>query len=133
MTELKPCPFCGGKALLGFSKDEHLNERHFVICENVIKCGCLTQYCNSKDKAIEKWNRRAEKDRYIKLPCKVGDIVYYPYEYGNKVLEKTVIKIVIEKEDRWLDVGVSFLPFENIGKTVFLTKEEAEQKLKELK
>ena len=65
-------------------------------------------------------------------PCKVGDVVYYPYEYGNKVLEKTVIKIVIEKEDRWLDVGVSFLPFENIGKTVFLTKKEAMQKLKEL-
>ena len=65
-------------------------------------------------------------------PCKVGDIVYYPYEYGNKVLEKTVIKIVIEKEDRWLDVGVSFLPFENIGKTVFLTKEEAEKKLHKL-
>ena len=61
----------------------------------------------------------------------MGDIVYYPYEYGNKVLEKAVIKIVIEKEDRWLDVGVSFLPFENIGKTVFLTKEEAEQALKE--
>ena len=82
---------------------------------------------------IEAMQMHKEKDRYIKLPCKVGDIVYYPYEYGNKVLEKTVIKIVIEKEDRWLDVGVSFLPFENIGKTVFLTKEEAEQKLKELK
>ena len=66
-------------------------------------------------------------------PCKVGDTVYYPYEYRNVVLEKTVIKIVIEKEDRWLDVGVSFLPFENIGKTVFLTKAEAEQKLKEMR
>ena len=63
-------------------------------------------------------------------PCKVGDTVYYPYEYGGKILEKTIKKIVIEKEYRWLDVGVSFLPFENIGKTVFLTKEEAEQKLK---
>jgi hypothetical protein len=66
----------------------------------------------------------------IVLPCKVGDIVYYPYEYGGKILEKTIKKIVIEKEYRWLDVGVSFLPFENIGETVFLTKEEAEQKLR---
>ena len=64
-------------------------------------------------------------------PCKVGDIVHYPYDYGNKVLEKTVKSIVIENNDKWLDVGVSFLPFENIGKTVFLTKEEAEEKLKE--
>lgn len=68
----------------------------------------------------------------IVSPCELGDKVYYPYEYRNVVLEKTVIKIVIEKEDRWLDVGASFLPFENIGKTVFLTKEEAEEKLKEL-
>lgn len=72
-------------------------------------------------------------DGWVRPPCKVGDTVYYPYEYGNVVLEKTVIKIVIEKEDRWLDVGVSFLPFENIGKTVFLTKAEAEQKLKEMR
>ena len=63
MTELKPCPFCGGKALLGFSRDEHLNERHYVICESIIKCGCLTQYCNSKDKAKELWNRRADNDQ----------------------------------------------------------------------
>lgn len=73
------------------------------------------------------------KNGVVVPPCKVGDTVYYPYEYGNVVLEKTVIKIVIEKEDRWLDIGVSFLPFENIGKTVFLTKEEAEQKLKEMR
>ena len=72
-------------------------------------------------------------DGWIRPPCKVGDRVYYPYEYRNVVLEKTVIKIVIEKEDRWLDVGVSFLPFENIGKTAFLTKAEAEQKLKEMR
>lgn len=67
----------------------------------------------------------------VVLPIKVGDTIYYPYEYGNKVLEKTVKKIVIENDDKWLDVGVSYLPFENIGKTVFLTKEQAEQKLKE--
>lgn len=70
------------------------------------------------------------REQIIVPPCKVGDTVYYPYEYGGKILEKTIKKIVIEKEYRWLDVGVSFLPFENIGETVFLTKEEAEQKLK---
>ena len=69
-------------------------------------------------------------ERAIIPPCKVGDTVYYPYEYGNRVLDKTVKKIVIEGNDKWLDVGVSFLPFENIGKTVFLTKEEAEAELR---
>lgn len=80
---------------------------------------------------IEAMQMYKQKDRYIKTPCKVGDKVYYPYDYGNKVLEKTVKRIVIENNDKWLDVGVSFLPFENIGRTVFLTKEEAEKKLKE--
>lgn len=63
-------------------------------------------------------------------PCKVGDKIYYPYEYGNKVLEKEVRRIIVN-DDMWLDVGVGFLPFENVGKTAFLTKEEAEKCLKE--
>lgn len=98
--------------------DAPLNEYDMEIMRNIAKT------CDEAARVLEK---------AIIPPCKVGDTVYYPYEYRNVVLEKTVIKIVIEKEDRWLDVGVSFLPFENIGKTVFLTKEEAEEKLKELK
>lgn len=60
---LKPCPFCGGEAILSFSRDEYLNEQYVVICRNVIKCGCLTQYRNSKEKAIEAWNRRVSDER----------------------------------------------------------------------
>jgi hypothetical protein len=71
------------------------------------------------------------KSRFVELPCEVGQTVYYPYDYGNKVLEKTVKKIVIEHENKWVDVGVSFIPFENIGKTVFLSREEAAKALAE--
>lgn len=69
------------------------------------------------------------KSRFVELPCEVGQTVYVPYGYGNKVLEKTAKKIVIEHENKWVDVGVSFIPFENIGKTVFLSREDAEKAL----
>ena len=63
-------------------------------------------------------------------PCKVGDTLYYPYNYGNRVLATTVNRIVTDVNE-WLDTGIGFIPFENIGKTVFLTREEAERALKE--
>ena len=56
--ELKPCPFCGGEAILQETGSSWCN----VICD---KCGamtkCILNNCeySSKDKAIEAWNRRA--------------------------------------------------------------------------
>ena len=63
--ELKPCPFCGGKAELYESEAYNLktetkekNIRWFVMCEQctALTCGAL------KKKAIEAWNRRAGED-----------------------------------------------------------------------
>ena len=50
--ELKPCPFCGGKARL--VKD---GEAYKVYC---ISHACDAQYgwCATKEKAIQGWNRR---------------------------------------------------------------------------
>lgn len=56
-NQLKPCPFCGGKAAI------HKGYRGilFIKC---IKCGSLTSFdndiCNvTCNKAIDYWNRRA--------------------------------------------------------------------------
>ena len=66
MSELKPCPFCGGKAELYESEAYNLktetkekNIRWFVMCEQctALTCGAL------KKKAIEAWNRRANDDQ----------------------------------------------------------------------
>ena len=58
MEKLKPCPFCGGKAIL--NGDPRVN---FAFCE-CEKCGARTntvrislQYC-ANDVAIAAWNRR---------------------------------------------------------------------------
>lgn len=77
----------------------------------------------------------------IKLPCKVGDTVYEANADRNIVSEFEVISIVIYSysiQFNWQLIDgiyknvVGFSDFD-IGKTVFLTKSEAEARLKELK
>lgn len=57
-SNLKPCPFCGGQAVL-----EELGWPHHVYCT---ECGAKVTSCKfEKDgelEAIEKWNRRADDD-----------------------------------------------------------------------
>ena len=83
-------------------------------------------------------------------PCKVGDIVYAKYsapyikqlgvdDVGYYVVDNVthfgsdnyVFEAHLENEDGYTVDTIAFFQHE-FGKTVFLTKEEAEQKLKEL-
>lgn len=54
-TELKPCPFCSGRAEL------YRDANYFIYVE--CTCCCATQgtYDNKKD-AIESWNKRFDPD-----------------------------------------------------------------------
>ena len=70
-----------------------------------------------------------EQGRLITLPCKIGDTVWIPnfvtyWPLRFKVNDIT-IKIDIENTQVGFDVDIV-----DIGKTVFLTKEEAEAALK---
>lgn len=62
-----------------------------------------------------------EQGRLPKLPCKVGDNVYYILGIPNKT-PCVIDKYTFELSD-----------INKIGKTLFLTREEAEAKLKELR
>ena len=57
--KLKPCPFCGGKAILSESHTVagETFELCFVFCES---CCAETSLHNTKQDAIEAWNSRAE-------------------------------------------------------------------------
>lgn len=74
----------------------------------------------------------------IVLPCKVGDTVYVVEDWGYKkeLKEKEIGVIAIKgtndfSKELWEDVyGGVIGTFADFGKTVFLTKEEAEQTLK---
>ena len=85
---------------------------------------------------IDRLRELAQADRLI------GETVYYPY--AGKILEKRVSHFIIYDErrvslppkDNWFcidnDMSETF-DFEDIGKTVFLTREEAEAALEGMK
>lgn len=58
-TELKPCPFCEGKAIMIQNTANYGSVFHFVMC---IECGNRTASFRSTKTAEKKWNRRFPKD-----------------------------------------------------------------------
>ena len=80
----------------------------------------------------------ADKDgRLVVLPCKVGDVVY-GFHNGKTILPM-VVKWVETSADGWT-IAVQYTPmapkfykFSDFGKTVFLTREEAEKALEAMK
>lgn len=86
-----------------------------------------------------------EQGRLIKLPCKVGDKIFLDFAGFGKDVDKftvkdfhldcfkngeTILFCDYESNDRTLSGQIDVMEF---GKTVFLTKSEAEAKLKELR
>lgn len=51
-NELKPCPFCGGKAV-------KIASGHQVVC---CKCCTMGQLYPTENQAIETWNRRTNNE-----------------------------------------------------------------------
>lgn len=74
---------------------------------------------------------KIEKGTIIELPCKVGDTVYQ-FDNGGEVYELMILGITIYKNKLYYEtIGIDF---DNtaIGHSIFLTREEAEKRLKEL-
>lgn len=102
----------------------------------------LTMYFKLKD-----YENLEEQDRLVKLPCKVGDTVYVNGVLGCGEAERyKVIRVDYHstlgtgKKEFYIEALLCTDPDSSIGfydkqfdKTVFLTKAEAEAKLKELR
>jgi hypothetical protein len=73
-----------------------------------------------------------EQNRLLKLPCAVGDTVYeiFPNDEDGKIAEKEIVGF--SSEAMMFYGNLFWTRFDKIGKTIFLTKEEAEAALKEL-
>lgn len=90
---------------------------------------------------LGKYEEAEEQGLLLRLTCKVGDTVWYIDDDDDDYpLELLVTKIEVEENDylryhaREKDNcgKIGFIK-DDIGKTVFLTKEEAEQALAEMK
>lgn len=90
-------------------------------------------------KEIRAWRNAEEQGLLVRLPCKVGDIMFRINKGAkNPVIELTVTQIDITTRSYNLEVidrdCGELMCFKNdIGKTVFLTREKAEKKLEEMK
>lgn len=71
-----------------------------------------------------------ESSRFVELPCKVGDTIYW--NLLGKTVEDEIMSITIYKNVIRVSLGkgISF-DIEDIGRMLFLSREEAEQELKE--
>lgn len=87
-----------------------------------------------------KWLVKAEREgRCVVLPCRVGDKVYCIQSYFNdakmrseKKIKCRVVDFMQSLPDLFECEGMIY-KFSDIGKTVFLTREEAEAALEKMK
>ena len=116
-----------------------VHEYHADIFENgnPMRDACLKSSKDCKQLAewliqLKEYQSLEEQGRLIKLPCKVGDTVYVIV--GEKISVQKIQRATTDSEMRieFCTKRRGFALFD-IGKTVFLTKSEAEAKLKELR
>ena len=85
-------------------------------------------------KKLAEYEDLEEQGLLLRLPCKVGDTVYFIYH--NEVHHEEVKRFFqCNGGKNWGIVLWGMYPdlyFDQIGKTVFLTQAEAEQQLKEI-
>lgn len=74
-----------------------------------------------------------DKTRFVELPCKVGDTVYYITGIRNSLIKPAKIKEIILDDNGIKDLYVegNGCNFENSFDIFYLAREEAEEKLKE--
>ena len=97
-------------------------------CDN---CEIMTSVCEK----LGKYEDLEEQGRLVKLPCKIGTEVY-DITWWDNVQEKVVVKgkayyRTVHKH-KITKLPFTYSDIDDFGKTVFLTKSEAEQKLKEM-
>lgn len=114
---------------------------HYEACKSMVS---VIERATMYSIAMRVCNNYADKDLYIKLPCKLNlleELYRYMFDDDRQavVVKCKVVKIIVKI------TGYSFIlkhpidgreweyTYDRIGKTVFLTREDAEKKLEELK
>ena len=102
---------------------------HYRICQD-IECLAEDEHCNGYE----------DKRNFIKLPCKVGDLVYFEvkgydhwHTYQNFIQKQEITMIILRNDFIKFQTASETYYLEDFGKTVFLTREEAEAALEKMK
>lgn len=127
MRHYKPCVVCREKADIKYKNGQGYTEK-FGFCDD-----CEIKMLFNK---LKEYEDLEERGLMLRLPCKVGDTIFALMEDKPKSIEETVCsKMCIEIQAPFpYDNGIKmFFKIEDFGKTVFLTREEAERVLREAK
>ena len=89
---------------------------------------------------LYKYETAEEEGRLVVLPkCNIGDTVYIPIDFQNKIYTGTVDGFEYSpRRNKWVvkiiadDGEKCYEAFDDFGKTIFLIREEAEKALKEM-
>lgn len=109
-------------------------------CKDCINYGdCKVAELNASNEAEIWCNLFKDRSRFVELPCKVGDTVYIIARISGKEeiiqdsVESFTISSFVDNTPIILFGGIETCDWDSsdFGKQVFLTKEEAEQALKE--
>lgn len=126
------------------TKISEIGNAYYPKCFEEPCCGmgeCLDDRCSlmlDACKKLAEYEQLEEQGLLARLPCKVGDIMFRINKGAkNPVIELTVTQIDITTRSYNLEVidrdCGELMCFKNdIGKTVFLTRKEAEKKLEEV-
>ena len=57
LSDLLPCPFCGGKAEIWKAHPENPKRNAWIACME--RCAVMTKEFATSDEAVVMWNRRA--------------------------------------------------------------------------
>lgn len=122
MSELKPCPFCGGTNLfLGSEKEiEQLDggrEEYFAVVCDFTKggCGACSGYRKGKEEAIEAWNKRYTPEP---KPLTLDEL---KQREGKPVWVKNIVR----KKSYWvISRGVELCKFGALGDIFRYTRQD---------
>ena len=107
-------------------------------------CEMNAHHCRMILEKLAEYEDLEEQGLIVRFPCKIGDTVYRVNAGAKQpIIPMTVSEIhfLCYKNERAVrfdaigkeDMGESCYRLEDIGKIVFLTREEAEKKLEEMK
>lgn len=126
---------------------ESINSVDDDIKTNCIKCAEEHMQLVKWLEELKSYKDLEEQGLLVRLPCKVGDIVWdndfgYPesyeikafsYGYCDSYVESDIEDEIIFYYENYTGSITGAFPMSELGKTVFLTREEAEKKLEEMK
>ena len=122
-----------------------IGNAYFPKCFEEPCCGmgkCIDNNCNLVNEVCKKlaeYEQLEEQGLLVRLPCKVGDILFRINKGArNPIIKMKVSQITMERKSYNIkaieeDYGEVFFSDDVIGIKVFATREEAEKKLEELK